>query len=289
MAVSGQDRRRSAPSRSECSRARHRPISERATGRRGSETSSARVRSGLAELFALPEGYEVVLGNGGTTAFWDAATFCLVGAQEPAPVVRRVLLQVRRVHPVGAVPRGPRGPRLRGRAPTRGRSPTRPWTPTASPTTRPRPGCRPPCSDLGEPTATVAEGLVLVDGTSAAGGLRVEAGRVRRVLLRSQKCFGSEGGLWLALLSPAAIERVEHVSATGRFVPAFLDLKIAIGELPAAADLQHTGSGHLAPSRRAGRLVLGQRRPRVGRFAVRTAPPRSSTAGPSGRASRSPS
>jgi phosphoserine aminotransferase len=75
----------------------------------------------------------------------------------------------------------------------------------------------------------VAEGLVLVDATSAAGGLQVEAGEFDAYYFAPQKCFGSEGGLWLALLSPAAIERVERLSTTGRFVPAFLDLKIAIG------------------------------------------------------------
>jgi phosphoserine aminotransferase len=75
---------------------------------------------------------------------------------------------------------------------------------------------------------TVADGLVLVDGTSAAGGLRVTASVFDAYYFAPQKCFGSEGGLWLALLSPAAIERVDRVSASGRYVPAFLDLKIAI-------------------------------------------------------------
>jgi phosphoserine aminotransferase len=74
----------------------------------------------------------------------------------------------------------------------------------------------------------VADGLVLVDGTSAAGGLRVAAGEFDAYYFAPQKCFGSEGGLWLALLSPAAIERVDRLSASGRYVPAFLDLKIAI-------------------------------------------------------------
>ena len=73
---------------------------------------------------------------------------------------------------------------------------------------------------------TAAEGLVLVDATSAAGGLRVEAGEFDAYYFAPQKCFGSEGGLWLALLSPAALKRVERLSTTGRFVPAFLDLKI---------------------------------------------------------------
>jgi phosphoserine aminotransferase len=73
-----------------------------------------------------------------------------------------------------------------------------------------------------------ADGLVLVDATSAAGGLRVDAGEFDAYYFAPQKCFGSEGGLWLALLSPAAVERVERLSATGRYVPAFLDLEIAI-------------------------------------------------------------
>jgi phosphoserine aminotransferase len=78
------------------------------------------------------------------------------------------------------------------------------------------------------PGGADADGLVLVDGTSAAGGLRFDPAEIDAYYFAPQKCFGSDGGLWLALLSPAAIERVERLSATGRFVPAFLDLKIAI-------------------------------------------------------------
>ena len=84
-----------------------------------------------AELFGLPEGYEVVLGNGGTTAFWDAAAFCLVERPEPAPVLRGVLGQVRRLHAGGAIPGRAPGARLRARDLPAACRRRRPWTPTA--------------------------------------------------------------------------------------------------------------------------------------------------------------
>ncbi len=188
----------------------------------------ARVRSGLAELFALPEGYEVVLGNGGTTAFWDAATFCLVEAKSQhlsfgefsskfaectrsAPFLENPEVLVSEA---GTYPRPVPNPAVDTYCLTHNETSTG----VQAAVQRPR-----------RTDGAVAEGLVLVDATSAAGGLRVEAGEFDGYYFAPQKCFGSEGGLWLALLSPAAIERVELVSATGRFVPAFLDLKIAIG------------------------------------------------------------
>ena len=188
----------------------------------------ARVRSGLAELFDLPEGYEVVLGNGGTTAFWDAATFCLVEARSQhlsfgefsskfaectraAPFLDdpEVLVSA-----PGTYPRPVANPAVDAYCLTHNETSTG----VQATVQRPRGA-----------DGAVADGLVLVDATSAAGGLRVEAGEFDAYYFAPQKCFGSEGGLWLALLSPAAIERLERLSTTGRFVPAFLDLKIAIG------------------------------------------------------------
>jgi phosphoserine aminotransferase len=185
------------------------------------------LRSGLADLFGLPEGYEVVLGNGGSTAFWDVATFCLVQARSQhlsfgefsskfvectraAPFLEEpdVLVSA-----PGTYPRPIAKTSVDAYCLTHNET-----------STGVQAAVRRPRRDDG----TAAEGLVLVDATSAAGGLRVEAGEFDAYYFAPQKCFGSEGGLWLALLSPAALERVERLSATGRFVPAFLDLKIAI-------------------------------------------------------------
>ena len=186
-----------------------------------------RVRSGLTELFALPEGYEVTLGNGGTTAFWDAATFCLVEHRSQhlsfgefsskfaectraAPFLEdpEVL-----VSEPGTYPRAIVNPTVDAYCLTHNETSTG----VQATVQRPR-----------RADGAVADGLVLVDATSAAGGTRVEASEFDAYYFAPQKCFGSEGGLWLALLSPAAIERVEHLSEAGRFVPAFLDLKIAL-------------------------------------------------------------
>jgi len=187
----------------------------------------ARVRSGLGELFSLPDGYEVALGNGGPTAFWDAAAFCLVERRSQhlsfgefsarfaectryAPFLEDpdVLVSEAGTHP---------HPVADGSVDAYCLTHNETSTGVQAPVHRPRTG-----------DGARADGLVLVDGTSAAGGLRVEAAEFDAYYFAPQKCFGSEGGLWLALLSPAAVERVERLSATGRFVPAFLDLKIAI-------------------------------------------------------------
>ena len=150
--------------------------------------------------------------------------------------------------------------------PTRSRSPTRPSIPTALPTTRPRRECRRPCGDLAGTDGSEAHGLVLVDGTSAAGGLRVEPAEFDAYYFAPQKCFGSEGGLWLALLSPAAIERIERLAASGPLRARLLGPQDRPRELPAPADLQHSLACDAAAAGRAGRLVPGPRRPRVGRL-----------------------
>ena len=187
----------------------------------------ARARAGLAELFELPETYEVALGNGGTTAFWDAATFCLVERRSQhvsfgefsarfaactrgAPFLDDPEVLVSKpgtcIHPVANA-------KVDAYCLTHNETSTGVQTVIQRPRTA---------------GGALADGLVLVDATSAAGGLRVDSSQFDAYYFSPQKCFGSEGGLWLALLSPAAIDRVERLSATGRFVPAFLDLKIAI-------------------------------------------------------------
>jgi phosphoserine aminotransferase len=187
----------------------------------------ARVRSGLAELFGLPAGYEVVLGNGGATAFWDAATFCLL--EHKSQHLSFGEFSAKFAECVRSAP-----------------FLEEPEVLVSEPGTHPRPVANPAVdayclthnetstgvqADVRRPhgrDGSVSDGIIVVDGTSAAGGLRVEPEEFDAYFFSPQKCFGSEGGLWLALLSPAAIERVERLSATGRFVPASLDLNIAI-------------------------------------------------------------
>jgi phosphoserine aminotransferase len=186
-----------------------------------------RVRAGLARLFSLPEGYEVLLGNGGTTAFWDAATFCLIerrsqhlsfgefSSKFAAAAAAAPHLEEPQVieAPVGTHP----GPAADQAVDLYALTHNETSTGVAMDIRRPKGASRP--EDGG--------GLVAVDGTSAAGGLRVDPAEFDAYYFAPQKCFASDGGLWLALLSPAAVERVERLAAD-RWVPAFLDLSIAL-------------------------------------------------------------
>lgn len=187
-----------------------------------------RVRGGLTELFGLPEGYEVVLGNGGSTAFWEIATCSLVrdraqlctfgefGASFARAVGRAPFLSepsVRAAEPGSYVlPEAEQGVDVYA-FPHNETS-----TGVAVPVRRPE---------------GVDEGaLVLVDGTSAAGGLAVEVPSTDAYYFAPQKSFASDGGLWLAALSPAAVERAATVEADaptdGRWVPGFLSLSTAV-------------------------------------------------------------
>jgi len=188
----------------------------------------ARLRSGLAELFSLPNGYEVLLGNGGTTAFWDIATLGLVEAQSQHLVFGEFSSKF-----AAAAKAAPhlKDPQVIESAP--GTHPE----PTADPSVdlyalthnetstgvsmavrRPKGAARP--ADGG--------GLVAVDATSGAGGLTVDPDEFDVYYLAPQKCFAADGGLWVALMSPAAIERAERIAGSGRWIPSSLDLKIAI-------------------------------------------------------------
>jgi phosphoserine aminotransferase len=183
-----------------------------------------RLRSGLTELFRLPEGYEVVIGNGGATAFWDIATFCLIeersqhlcfgefsskfaAAAEAAPWLSAPEVVE---SPVGTHPSA------------EGSSGTDLYALTHNETST---GVM---MEIRRPDGADPGALVAVDATSAAAGLRVEASQFDVYYFAPQKGFASDGGLWIALLSPAALARVESIKASGRFVPAFLDLSIAI-------------------------------------------------------------
>ncbi len=185
-----------------------------------------RVRSGLRELFSLPDGYEVLLGNGGTTSFWDAATFGLIEQQSQhlsfgefsskfATAVKAAphLKEPQVIEsPAGTHPLPSADPAVDTYALTHNETST-----GVAMTIRRPPGADPATGD----------GLVVVDATSAAGGLRVDPQEFDAYYLAPQKCFAADGGLWAALLSPAGIERVEQLAAS-RWVPASLDLKIAL-------------------------------------------------------------
>ena len=182
-----------------------------------------RVREGLTSLFDLPEGYEVVLGNGGSTAFWDIATFGLIedrsqhlvfgefsskfaAAAKEAPFLGEptVIKTEPGSHPVSVAEAG-----IDVYAMTHNETSTG----VAMPIIRP---------------AGTDGALVLVDATSAAGGLMVAAKEFDTYYFAPQKSFASDGGLWIAIMSPAAIARAEKIKASGRWVPAFFDLGIAI-------------------------------------------------------------
>jgi phosphoserine aminotransferase len=183
----------------------------------------AELRNGLAELFSLPDGYEVLLGNGGTTAFWDAACFGLI--ERRSQHLSFGEFSAKFAAAVAAVPYlDP--PEIIGSAP--GTHPTPIATDDvdvyAFPHNETSTGV------AMEPVRPAVGGgsLVLVDATSAAGGLRFDPTQVDVYYLAPQKGLASDGGLWLAACSPAAIERIERVAASGRWVPPFLDLRIAL-------------------------------------------------------------
>ncbi len=182
-----------------------------------------RVRAGLGELFAAPEGYEVALGNGGATAFWDAAAFGLVR--------RRALhLSLGEFSSKFAAVTGA-APFLED-----------PIIIEAQPGHAPEPTAHADADLLAWPhneTSTGvmvdvrrppgAEGaLVAIDATSGAGGLPVDISQADAYYFAPQKSFAADGGLWLALLSPAAQARIGEIAATERWVPPFLSLATAL-------------------------------------------------------------
>jgi phosphoserine aminotransferase len=184
-----------------------------------------RIRAGLGELFGLPDGYEVLLGLGGTTVFWDAAVFGLIERRSEHLSCGEFSAKF-----AGAVAAAPHL--------------EPPVVIESAPGTRPELEADPSVDAYAFPhneTSTgvmfevrrpegvaPAEGLVLVDATSAAGGLRVDPAQFDAYYFAPQKCFASDGGLWLACCSPAAVERVERIAASGRWIPPSIDLSIAL-------------------------------------------------------------
>jgi phosphoserine aminotransferase len=180
-----------------------------------------RVRAGLGELFSLPDGYEVVLGNGGTTAFWDAAA---------AGLVRERALHLtfgEFSQKFATVTKG--APFLED-----------PIVVAADPGDAPEPTSDPSADAVAwahNETSTGAmvpvrrpqgDALVLIDATSGAGGLPVDVAQADAYYFAPQKSFASDGGLWLALLSPAAVERVGELAAGDRWIPESLSLATAL-------------------------------------------------------------
>jgi phosphoserine aminotransferase len=187
------------------------------------KTLVGRVRSGLAELLGAPDGYEVALGNGGTTAFWDAAALGLVRERSlhlTYGEFSRKFADVTRKAPFLADPLVVEADA--GDAPEPVADPAADalaWAHNETSTGVMVPVVRP---------AGAGDALVVVDATSGAGGLPLDATQADAYYFAPQKSFGSDGGLWLTLLSPAAIERVEQIAATDRWIPDFLSLQTAL-------------------------------------------------------------
>lgn len=179
-----------------------------------------RVRSGLADLFRVPDGYEVVLGNGGSTAFWDAAAFGLIERRSEHLTFGE--FGAKFAQAAGAPHLVP--PRvIASDAGTRGRVELDDVDVYAWPHNETSTGVMAPVERVEAPGA-----LTVIDATSAAGGIDFDASQADVYYFAPQKNFASDGGLWFALFSPAAIERVERIAASGRYIPEFLSIKNAI-------------------------------------------------------------
>jgi phosphoserine aminotransferase len=183
-----------------------------------------RLRSGLADLFSLPEGYEVVLGNGGSTCFWDVASFGLI----------RDRAQFLSFGEFGA--KFASGVK---KAPHLGEPTILKADPGSAPVFTAEAGVDAYCSPHNETSTGVAvtpvrvagadaDSLMIIDATSGAGGLAVDPAQFDTYYFAPQKSFGSDGGLWFALMSPAAIARAAEIKESGRWIPDFLDLQTAI-------------------------------------------------------------
>jgi phosphoserine aminotransferase len=182
-----------------------------------------RVRRGLAELFSLPDGYEVLLGNGGATLFWDAAAHHLVERRSAHAVFGEFSSKFAKV--TGAAP-WLDAPEVVAADP--GTHPD--LTPVEGVDAYALTHCE-TSTGVAMPVRRVApaeEALTLVDATSAAGSLPVEASEFDVYYFSPQKGFASDGGLWLALCSPAAIARIEALAGSDRYVPTTLDLGVAV-------------------------------------------------------------
>jgi phosphoserine aminotransferase len=189
------------------------------------------IRAGLRELFGAPEGYEVALGNGGATAFWDAAAFGLVEDRAlhltygefsskfaqvtaGAPFLQEPVV-------ISADPGDAPDPAGVGAQAAESGVDAIGWAHNETSTGVMVPVRRPAADQTGD-------ALVLIDATSGAGGLPVDVSQADAYYFAPQKSFAADGGLWIALLSPAAQERIRALDASERWIPAFLSLQTAL-------------------------------------------------------------
>jgi phosphoserine aminotransferase len=182
------------------------------------------VREGLSALFALPDGWEIVLGNGGSTAFWDVATFGVIERRSQHLVFGEFsskFAEAAKAAPflddpdvIEVTPGAHPWPQARAGIDTYALTHNETSTGVAMPLTR--------------PAGAADDALVVVDATSAAGGLLWSPAEVDVYYFAPQKCLASDGGLWLAACSPRALARVVRIAATGRWMPASLDISIAV-------------------------------------------------------------
>ena len=187
-----------------------------------------RTREGLADFFGLPDGYEVVLGNGGATCFWDIAAFGLVRRRSQHLVFGEFSGKFAKVTArapflgepsvISATPGSLPSPVAEAGIDVYAWAHNETSTGVMAPVTRVA-GTRPDGED---------GALVLIDATSGAGGLPVDVGQSDVYYFAPQKSFAADGGLWLALFSPAALDRVAQIAASGRWIPDFFDLPTAI-------------------------------------------------------------
>jgi phosphoserine aminotransferase len=181
-----------------------------------------RVRARLSELFRLPDGYEIILGNGGSTAFWDAAAFGLIEKRSQNLVFGEFGGKF------GSAAKAPwlEAPDIR-EVPPGTRTTAEPVEGVdvyAWPHNETSTGVSAPI----ERVVGDAGALTVIDATSAAGGIDFSVAETDVYYFAPQKNLGSDGGLWFAAVSPAAIERIERIAASGRYIPEFLSLKNAV-------------------------------------------------------------
>ena len=182
----------------------------------------AALRNGLLEMFDAPDGYQILMGNGGATLFWDAATFGLIENAGQFLVSGEFASKFAKAATL---------------APHLGEHHVIESEPGTAPELVANPDVDVYCYPHNETsTGTMfpvvrpdgADGLTLIDATSGAGGLRFDAANSDVYYFAPQKCFSSDGGLWIALCSPAAMERIDKIDATDRWVPEILNLKTAM-------------------------------------------------------------
>ena len=182
------------------------------------------IREGLSAFFALPDGYEIVLGNGGATAFWDIAAFGLVRERAQYLTFGEFSSKFAAVTKAAPFLGDPTvissEPGTRPEPRAEARIDVYAWAHNETSTGVMAPVQRVQGAD--------ADALVLIDATSGAGGLPVDMSQADVYYFAPQKSFAADGGLWLAAFSPAALARVDEVLGSGRWVPDFFNLRTAI-------------------------------------------------------------